>query len=100
MYASIRQATVNPGQVKDFTQVLKDEIAPAHARIKGFVAYYAIDCGDDRLMGFSLFDDRAGAEEASKQATEYGSTKLRTYLRAPLDVATGAVVVEKVGQPV
>lgn len=100
MYASIRQGTVNPGQVQEFTQVLRDEIAPIHAKINGFVAYYAIDCGNDRLMGISLFQDRAGAEEASKLASEYASTKLRSFLREPIDVASGAVVVEKVRQPV
>ena len=100
MYASIRQGTVHPGQVQEFTRVLKEQIAPAHAKINGFVGYYAIDCGNDRLMGFSLFENRAGAEEASKQASEYAKTKLQSFLREPLEIASGQVVVEKVRQPV
>jgi quinol monooxygenase YgiN len=100
MYASIRQGTVHPGQVQEFTQVLKEEIAPAHAKISGFVGYYAIDLGENRLMGISLFEDRAGAEEASTQARQYASTKLQSFLAEPLTVASGQVVVEKVRQPV
>jgi quinol monooxygenase YgiN len=100
MYASIRQGTVNPGQVKEFAQVLRDEIAPTMAKIGGFVGYYAVDLGDNRLMGISLFEDLAGAEEASRQASEYGKTKLQRFLAEPLTVSSGQVVVEKVRQPV
>jgi hypothetical protein len=100
MYASIRQGTVHPGQVKEFTQVLKDEIAPTHEKINGFVGYYAVDLGDNRVMGFTLFEDRAGAEEASRLANEYGKSKLQRFLAEPLTVASGQVVVEKVPQHV
>jgi len=97
VFAAIRSyQTTSPA-----SQELRDQLAreierdflPKIEHLSGFHGYYAVDCGENRLVTISLFETEAGATESTRIAAEHLKTnKMPVELGSP-DVAEGEVKV-------
>jgi hypothetical protein len=70
MHAAVRIYQLDPGQVEEFKQRVNEGFLPIIEGAPGFRAYYALDAGGGRIASVSVFDDRAGAEESTRMASE------------------------------
>jgi hypothetical protein len=95
MYASVRRYKIGAGQMDELMERIDTEFASMVTQAPGFVAYHALDCGDDVLMTISLFRDEAGAESSIELAADYVRDNLQDYDITRTDAAMGAVVVSR-----
>ena len=58
MYASLRTYRIGSGSVDAVMRRVDRDFAEALSQEPGFVAYHAIDAGNDMVMTISLFHDR------------------------------------------
>lgn len=92
MFAAIRRYNATPGSVATIAERVQGEFLPTIRQMPGFVAYYAIDGGDGTLLSVSVFEDRATAEESTRQATTWVRERLSHLIRTAPVISTGEVV--------
>jgi quinol monooxygenase YgiN len=68
MYASLRTYRIGSGAVDAVLRRVDRDFAEALSQEPGFVAYHAIDTGNDMVMTISLFHDREQAEASNTLA--------------------------------
>jgi hypothetical protein len=95
MYASIRRGKANPGATAEIARRVTEEFIPVISQVPGFVAYYAVDLGEDNLATVSIFTDKAGAEESGRRAADWVKQNLGPLMAGPLEIMVGEVVVHK-----
>ncbi|MFJ2597870.1 hypothetical protein [Streptomyces erythrochromogenes] len=61
-------------------------------RVPGFVAYYWVDAGDGVMVSTSVFEDRAGADESVRRASDFVRENLAALLPTPPQITAGQVV--------
>lgn len=71
MYAVIRRAKTNPGMTGQVSQRVKEGYLPIIKEIPGFIAFYLVENEGDIVATISIFNDREGAEESTKQAATW-----------------------------
>lgn len=81
-YVSVRsrklKADANPD---DLIALVREGFVPLIQAIPGFVAYYVVADPDTRdQVGISIFADKAGADESTRIAAEWGPTSGATEL--------------------
>jgi len=91
MYAAIRQYQVDPGSVDEVRRGVNEGFLPIIKDASGFQAYYALDAGGGRLATVSVFEDRAGAEESTRMATDWIRQNMASLLPNPPEVLEGEV---------
>jgi hypothetical protein len=94
MYATMRRYE----GVTDATEAgwqVKEAFLPVIADIPGFVAYYWVDAGGGVMISLSVFQDKAGAEESNRKATEVVLDTLVSLLPKPPQITVGEVVAHK-----
>jgi hypothetical protein len=70
VHAAVRIFQLNPDKVDKFKQKKNEDFLLVIREVSGFRAYYALDAGAGRIASVGVFDDRAGAEESIKMATD------------------------------
>jgi hypothetical protein len=70
VHAAVRIYQLNPDKVDKFKQKKNEDFLLVIREVSGFRAYYALDAGAGRIASVGVFDDRAGAEESIKMATD------------------------------
>lgn len=91
MFAVIRRYNVHEGQTRRMLQRVNAEFAPLMSRIRGFVAYYAIDGGDNTVATVSVFTDRTGAEDSNRVAAEWVAQNIARMVRTAPVIVMGDV---------
>lgn len=71
MYASLRTYRVGSGSIDAIMHRVDRDFAEALSQEPGFVAYQAIDTGNDMLMTVSVFDSLAQAEASNELAAQW-----------------------------
>jgi hypothetical protein len=100
MYAIIRRYTmksgaVDPNMMDDLKRQTEDEFAPIVQEIRGFHSYYMMTVGDRELVTVGVFDDRTGAAESTRRATEFVKTlPIKDQLGSP-EVIEGDLLVSR-----
>ena len=94
MYASIRRYKTRPGAVPEIARRVNQGFAPLISRAPGFVAYYAIDGGEDVIASLSIFQDLAGAEESNRLAAEWVKENLAALFAGPPETTAGEVIAQ------
>ena len=79
MYASLRTYRIGSGSVDAVLRRVDRDFAEALSREPGFVAYHAIDSGNDMVMTISLFDDRGQAEASDELAAQWVGEELSDF---------------------
>ena len=100
MHAAIRRYNMFPGATDTIRTRVNDELLPTMRQLPGFVAYYVVDGGDGTLIAISVFEDRAVAEESTRQATAWVRERLSHLIRTAPVISTGAVIAHAEGAAV
>lgn len=100
MYASVRHYRIGAGSIDSLMHRVEEEFVPAISQERGFVAYYALQTGDDAFETVSIFGDEAAAEESNQLASDYVRENLGEFALERTEVSGGEVFVSKVtGEP-
>jgi hypothetical protein len=91
MYATVRTYTGN-ADIADALVENESEVRRLISAIDGFRAYYLVRTGDG-AVSVSVYDDQAGAEESTRQASDWVRTNLSDLSVAAPQVASGQVVI-------
>jgi hypothetical protein len=96
MYAVIRryEGVRSPDEV---VRRVQEGIVPLFSKMPGYVAYWGIDAGGGVIASVSVFQDRAGVEEANRQAASWVKENLASLVPNPPQVTMGEVVLGKAG---
>ena len=100
MHAAIRRYNMFPGAIETIRTRVNEELVPTMRQLPGFVAYYVVDGGDGTLIAISVFEDRAVAEESTRQATAWVRERLSHLIRTAPVISTGAVIAHAEGAAV
>lgn len=88
MYAVIRRYNTLRGSAPSIMERVNGEFLPKLRESAGFVAYYVADPGDGTLVSVSIFEDRAGAERSTREATAWVRERLGHMITtAPVIIA-------------
>lgn len=62
--------SAEPRQGRQVQKKVNEDFLLVIREVSGFRAYYVLDAGAGRIASVGVFDDRAGAEESIKMATD------------------------------
>lgn len=91
MYLSIRQYKTK--QPKEFTKRVNENWVPLISKMKGFIAYYAIETADG-WASVSIFKDKAEEEESNRMAPEWVKQHAAGLVVGP-EITAGEAVIHK-----
>lgn len=91
MYAAIRRYNATRGATGTIVDRVNEEFLPRIREEAGFVAYYVVDPGDGTLVSVSIFEDRAGAERSTRNATAWVRERLGHLITTAPVIITGEV---------
>jgi len=95
MYASIRRYKVNPGAAAEIARRVNEGFVSIISGAPGFVAYYALDAGNDVIASVSIFQNQAGAEESNRMAADWVKESIASLVAGPPEVTAGEVLAHK-----
>lgn len=91
MFAVVRHYRFDPKHSAEIDRVVREEFVPLIRRTKGFVRYYWVDTGHGEGASFSLFRDKAGADESVRLAADYMQQHMLHIMTEKPEVIEGPV---------
>jgi heme-degrading monooxygenase HmoA len=95
MYASVRLTQAKPGSIDEIGQRVTDDFVPIVSNIPGFLGYYVINVGGDKLVTVSIFEDGKGTRASIQASHEWVSKNITEWLAQPLEIMEGRVIAHK-----
>lgn len=95
MYASVRVTQAKPGTVEEIGRRVTEDFVPIVSKIPGFIGYYVINMGGDKLVTVSIFEDDKGTRASIQASHEWVSENITESLAQPLEIMEGRVVAHK-----
>ena len=96
-YAIIRRYSgLDPRSAEEVARRVNDGLLPIVSQIPGFLAYCALHTGGDVVASVSIFEDRAGAEESTRQAAAWVKQHLASLVPNPAQYTAGRVIAYQV----
>jgi hypothetical protein len=95
MYASLRTYRIGSGSVGDVMRRVDRDFAEPLSREPGFIAYHAIDTGNDMVMTISVFHDREQAETSNELAAQWVAEELSEFNVTRVGVIGGEAMVSR-----
>jgi quinol monooxygenase YgiN len=95
MYASLRTYRIGSGSVDAVMRRVDRDFVEALSQEPGFVAYHAIDTGNDMVMTISLFHDREQAEASNELAAQWVAEELSDFNVTRVGVIGGEPMVSR-----
>jgi hypothetical protein len=95
MYATVRryEGVTNPGEAG---RRVNESFVPLISQLPGFIAYYWVDAGGGVMIGTSVFQDQASAQESNRKAADWiRQNKLVALYPNPPQITAGEVVAYK-----
>jgi hypothetical protein len=83
---------IDPGEV---ARQVNEGLVPLISQIPGCLAYYWADAGSNVMLSASIFESKAGAEEADRRAPDWVRRHIATLLPNPPQITGGDVVALK-----
>ena len=71
---------------------VRDEFLPIISKISGFLEYFAVKSGDDKVTSISVFRDKPSADESVTAATKWVQSHMNKYLPNPPKSIGGVTV--------
>jgi hypothetical protein len=93
MYAAVRKYKIAPGAVNTLMQRVQKGFVPIISQVPGFVAYYALDSGNDTVTSISVFDDQAGAEASTRAAADWIRQNMAELVQGAPEITAGDVLI-------
>jgi hypothetical protein len=100
MFVSVRRYRMGAGSIDDLMHRVDVDFADALAQQPGFIAYQAVDCGDNEVMSITLFRDEAGAAESIELAAEWVKDNLGEFELERTEVIGGEAMVSRAASEV
>ena len=97
MYASLRTYRVDPGTVDAILHRVDRDFAEALSQEPGFVAYQAIDTGNDMIMTITTFQTHEQAEASNELAAQWVAEELSDFNLTRVGVIGGEAKVSRAG---
>jgi len=91
MYAAVRRYHVKPGRIAEVARRVQEGLVPILTSQRGFLAYHAIDVGDNVAVAIGLYENRRAAEAGNEQAAQWVQQNLADLL-GPGEIAVGRVI--------
>jgi hypothetical protein len=88
MHATVRSYTTT--DVAQVSRLVREEVLPQLTDTDGFLAFYAIDSGDGRMMTVTVCRDRKAAEASNAQAADWVKHRFSSLVSQPT-IVTGEV---------
>ena len=95
MYASLRTYRIGSGSVEAVMRRVERDFAEAVSQEPGFLAYHAVDTGNDMVMTISLFHDRKQAEASNELAAQWVAEELSDLNVTRVGVIGGQAMVSR-----
>jgi len=95
MYASLRTYRISSGSVDALMHRVDRDFAEALSQEPGFLAYQAIDTGNDMIMTLSVFRTREQAEASNDLAAEWVADELSDFDVTRVGVIAGETMVSR-----
>jgi hypothetical protein len=90
LYGSLRRYKVNPANADKVIHKIQDEFVPIISKLTEFMSYYSMDVGNGTIISFSIFRDKASAEESNNWALKWTKSYPDLFPNAP-EIAMGEV---------
>ncbi|PYJ36264.1 MAG: hypothetical protein DME79_00005 [Verrucomicrobia bacterium] len=91
MFAIIRHYHFNPKDSAEIDRRIREDFVPIVKKAKGFVRYYWLDTGQGEGASFSVFKDKAGADESVRLAADYVHEHLSKLLTQKPEIIEGPI---------
>ena len=91
MFIAVRRYKVKPGSTDEIMRSVSEGFAPLISQASGFMAYYAVDAGNDIVFSVSIFQDQAGADESTQLAADWVKQHLAALVEGPPEITAGEV---------
>ena len=95
MYTSIRSYRLVKGDMEEALHRVDTGFADRIAEEPGFVAYQAVDCGDNMLCTVTVFHDEDGAARSVDRAAEFVRDEMSDMELERTDVKVGKAGVSR-----
>src|SRR3954447_14520999 len=95
LYASLRTYRIGSGSVDGVMRRVDRDFAEALSQEPGFVAYHAIDSGNDMVMTIGLFHNRDQAEASNELAAQWVADELSDFNVTRVGVIGGEAMVSR-----
>jgi hypothetical protein len=95
MYATMRTYRIASGSIDALMHRVDRDFAEALSQEPGFVAYQAIDTGNDMIMTLSVFRTREQAEASNDLAAEWVAAELVDFDVTRVGVIGGEAMVSR-----
>lgn len=93
MFGVIRDYQIEPGRGDEILGELRTNFVPLIAGARGFVSYTLAFAADDRAISTTIFEDREGARNSTREAADFVEALLAGMVVGPPSVTEGEVVV-------
>ncbi len=90
-YMAMRQYHIIPGTGEEFLQRVQAGFVPIISRMPGFIAYDALQIGNDRIVSISVFDTPVGVIESTPRALQWIQENIAGLLQGMPEVMAGQV---------
>ncbi len=99
MHATMRQYEgIDASRTGELKTKVNETLIPRLNKLPGFKGYYLVDAKDGVMSSFSLFENAANSEEATKLVASWiRDEKLESVLPNPPRTTFGEVIVQKNG---
>ena len=91
MYAVVRHYHFKKEDSEKIDKLVREGFVPLIKNAKGFVKYYWLDTGEGEGASFSVFMDKAGADESIQLAAEFVKAHLSGIVTQKPEVIEGPV---------
>ena len=91
MFAVVRHYHFDKKDSKEIDRLVQDEFVPIIKKAKGFVRYYWLDTGAGEGASFSVFKDKAGADESVRLAADFIKTRMSKVVMQKPEVIEGPI---------
>jgi len=90
-YMAIRQYHIIPGTGEEFLHRVQAGFVPIISRMPGFIAYDALQIGNDQIVSISVFDTPVGVIESTPRALQWVQENIAGLLQGMPEVMAGQV---------
>jgi heme-degrading monooxygenase HmoA len=95
MYASVRLTQAKTGMAEQIGQRVAEDFVPIVSKIQGFIGYYVMTVGGDKLVTVSIFEDERGTRESIQASHQWVNENITEWLAQPLEILEGRVIAHK-----
>ena len=83
MYMAVRKYQTASSTAEEALRRVEEGLVPIISQAPGFVAYYAVNAGNDIVFSVSVFQDQAAADESNHMAANWVKQHLAPLLPPP-----------------